>query len=97
MALFTQAALREMDLLARLEDGEFAVLMPGSTAVEASQVAKRLQVSAAGCMFPLDGSKSQLNITQGIAELRPNETAEILLARAKSAARLGLQCELVNG
>jgi diguanylate cyclase (GGDEF)-like protein len=97
VALFTQATLREMDLLARLEDGEFIVLMPGSTAMEASQIAKRLQVSAASCMFPLDESKSQLRVTQGIAELRPNETAEILMARAKSAARSGLQSELIGG
>lgn len=97
VALFTQSALREMDLLARLEDGEFIILMPGSTTAEANQVAKRLQASAASCMFPLQDSKSQLRVSLGVAELRPNETAEILMARAKSAVR-AVQPELiVNG
>jgi diguanylate cyclase len=85
VALFTQSSLREMDLLARLEDGEFAVLLPGSTLTEASQVAKRLQTTAANCAIPMQDKKSRLQVTHGIAELRPNETAALLMARAKSA------------
>jgi len=86
VAMFAQSALREMDLLARLEDGEFMILMPGSTTAEANQVSKRLQASAASCVFPLQDSKSQLRVTLGIAELRPRETATSLMARAKDAA-----------
>ena len=85
VALFTQSALREMDLLARLEDGDFVVLLPGSTLTEANQVAKRLQMTAANCVIPMQNKKSQLHITHGIAELRPNETAALLMARAKAA------------
>lgn len=84
VALFTQAALREMDLLARLDDGEFVVLLPGSTLSEANQVAKRLQTSATNCVFPPQYDKTQLRMTHGIAQLRPNETAAILMARAKA-------------
>ena len=84
VALFTQSALREMDLLARLDDGEFIVLLPGSTLSEANQIAKRLQTSATNCVFPVQNEKTQLRVTHGIAELRPNETAAILMARAKA-------------
>jgi diguanylate cyclase len=84
VALFTQSALREMDMLARLDDGEFIVLLPGSTLTEANQIAKRLQTSATNCVFPPQYDKTQLRVTQGIAQLRPNETAAILMARAKS-------------
>jgi len=84
VALFTQSALREMDLLARVDDGEFVVLLPGSTLSEANQVAKRLQTSAANSVFPLQNQKTQLRVTHGIAELRPQETAAILMARAKA-------------
>jgi diguanylate cyclase len=84
VALFTQSALREMDLLARLDDGEFIVLLPGSTLSEANQVAKRLQTAATNSVFPLQEEKTQLRVTHGIAELRPNETAAILMARAKA-------------
>jgi len=85
VALFTQSALREMDLLARLDDGDFIVLLPGSTLTEASQVARRLQTAAANCVIPMHDKKSRLQLTHGIAELRPNETAALLMARAKAA------------
>ncbi|MGD9633628.1 MAG: GGDEF domain-containing protein [Pirellulales bacterium] len=97
VALFTQSALREMDLLARLEDGEFIILMPGSTTAEAGQIAKRLQASAASCMFPLQDTKSQLRVSLGVAELRPNETAELLMTRAKGAVRSEQPELVVNG
>jgi diguanylate cyclase len=84
VALFTQSALRDMDLLARLDDGEFIVLMPGSTLLEANQIAKRLQTAAANCVVPLKSQKSRLRVSHGIAELRPNETAASLMARAKA-------------
>lgn len=84
VALFVQSALREMDLLARLNDGEFIVLLPGSTLSEASQIAKRLHAPAANGAFPLQNGETRLRLTHGIAELKPNETAEILMARAKA-------------
>jgi diguanylate cyclase len=101
VALFTQSALREMDLLARLDDGEFIVLLPGSTLSEASQIAKRLQALAANCYFPLQDQKTQMRVTHGIAELRPNETAAILMARAKAEVEAAetqqKQQQLVSG
>jgi diguanylate cyclase len=98
VALFTQSALREMDLLARLDDGEFIALLPGSTLSEAGQIAKRLQTSAANCAFPIPDDKSRLRVTHGIAELRPNETAAILMARAKAMAETAkAQKQVVSG
>ena len=84
VAQFTQTALRQMDLLGRLEDGEFAVLLPGSTMSEGTQVGKRLQTAAANCYLPLENHKTPLRLSHGIAQLRPNETAGLLMARAKS-------------
>jgi diguanylate cyclase len=98
VALFTQSALREMDLLARLDDGEFIVLLPGSTLTEANQIAKRLQTAATNCVFPPQYDKTQLRVTHGIAQLRPNETAAILMARAKSMCEAeGAQKHLISG
>jgi diguanylate cyclase len=85
VALFTQSTLREMDLLARLDDGEFAVLLPGSTQTEANQIGKRLQTAAANCAIPMQNQRMVLQVTHGIAQLRPNETAALLIARAKAA------------
>ncbi len=85
VAVFTQSVLREMDLLARLDDGEFIILLPGSTLGEAKQVAKRLQVAASSAHSTSASQNPQLGVSHGIAELRSNETAEQIMARAKAA------------
>jgi hypothetical protein len=36
-------------------------------------------------VIPVQNKKSRLQVTHGIAELRPNETAALLMARAKAA------------
>jgi diguanylate cyclase len=86
VASFTQLALREIDLLARLED-EFAILLPGSTKIEANQIAKRLQLSAANCVAQLDNKKASIRLRLGIAEFQPHDSAESILNRAEEAAQ----------
>lgn len=86
VATFTQAALRQIDLLARLDNGQFAILLPGSTSNEANQIAKRLHVSAANCDARINNERVHLVVTHGIAEFRPNDTAEGMLSRAGQAA-----------
>ena len=96
VAAFTQLALRQIDLLARLDDGEFAVLLPGSTRTEANQIAKRLHMSAANCDARLQNERVQLNVTHGIAEFRPSDTAESMMTRARLAADAELASTVVN-
>lgn len=86
VANFTQAALRQIDLLARIEEGQFAILLPGSTSNEANQIAKRLHISAANCDARISNERVHLVVTHGIAEFRPNDTAEAMLSRASIAA-----------
>jgi diguanylate cyclase len=86
VASFTQAALRPCDRLARLDDGEFVALLPGSTHNEANQIAKRLHMSAANCDVRLHHDQVLLNMTHGIAEFRPGDSAESMMARAQLAA-----------
>lgn len=85
VASFTESALRESDLLARLDD-DFAILLPGSTGVEAGRIAKRLQMSAANRNARLKGEQVPIRLTLGIAEFHPHDTAESLMIRAKEAA-----------
>lgn len=80
-----QRALREMDVMSKLENGEFVVMMPGSTAPEVSHVAKRIAASAAHCVLPVLDRELRIRFQQGVAELKANETAQELLARARQA------------
>jgi diguanylate cyclase len=86
VAQFAQATLREMDLLARGEEGEFAIMLPGSTEVEVVQVAKRFQSAMADSTIPIRDRKVPLRALPGIAQLQPKESAAQLMVRAAQAA-----------
>jgi diguanylate cyclase (GGDEF)-like protein len=79
-------ALREMDMLAKLDLGEFVVMLPGKTQAEAALVVKKMRSAAASCILPLVDRELNLRFRDGIAELKPNEMAQELLARARQAA-----------
>jgi diguanylate cyclase len=78
-----EKALRETDDLARLENGEFMVMMPGKTQAEAAQVIKRIKVTMDRCVVPLEDQALEVRFRHGIVELRTNETAQELIARVK--------------
>jgi diguanylate cyclase len=78
-----EEALREMDALVRMENGEFIVMLPGKTQAEAAQVLKRMRVATSQCVVPLKEREYDLRFQHGIAELKPNETAQEVLARAR--------------
>jgi diguanylate cyclase len=78
--------LREMDVLAKLDLGEFVVMLPGLTQGEASLVAKKMRRATANCVLPLVDRELQLRFIEGIAELRAGEMAQEILARARQAA-----------
>ena len=75
--------LREMDVLAKLENGEFVVMLPGSSKSEAGLVAKRIRAATTHCVLPLVDHELRIRLRHSIAQLKPNETAQELLARAR--------------
>jgi len=72
-------------VLTKLENGEFVLMLPGSSQGEVSHVVKRLRASTAGCKLPLVDREVPIGFRHGIAELKRNETAQELLARARQA------------
>jgi diguanylate cyclase len=80
-----QKSLREMDVLARLDNGEFIVMLPGNTQAEAGLVVKRMRYAASNCVVSLPDGELPVRFCHGIAELKANETAQELLARARQA------------
>ncbi len=77
--------LREMDVLAKLENGEFVAMLPGSTQAEARRVAKRMHSATANCILPAVDRDLQISLQHGIAELQPAESAQELIARARQS------------
>jgi diguanylate cyclase len=82
VAQFAQSALREMDLLARLDESELIVMLPGSTEAEAVQVAQRLQIAMSNAELPIRDTRVTLRARSGVAQLQAKESANDLMARA---------------
>jgi diguanylate cyclase (GGDEF)-like protein len=80
-----EKTLREMDVLAKLENGEFVAMLPGSTQAEAGLVAKRMHSFTANCLLPVVDRELQIRLRHTIAELQPGEAAQELIARARQA------------
>ena len=83
-----QKALREMDVMCKLDNGEIVIMMPGSTLSEVTRVAKRMHASVANCVMPLVERQLQIRFRHGAAELKANETAQELLGRARHEAAI---------
>jgi diguanylate cyclase len=88
-AIAIQTHLREMDALARIDNGEFIIMLPGSTPAEVDQLAKRMRISLANCQVPHIDREMHLHFRHSIAELKAGETAQELLACARRGAALG--------
>ena len=78
-----EKTLREMDVLAKLENGEFIAMLPGSTQTDANRIAKRMDSATAHCLLPVVDRQLQIRLQYAIAELKPTETAQELIARAR--------------
>ena len=88
MAGLLRSTLRESDLLMRLGGDEFALILPHTELVGAQAAASRLvsQLSGPG-ERSLDGGGGSrvLKASLGVAELRPDESADDLVSRADQA------------
>jgi diguanylate cyclase len=81
-----EKVLRPKDLLARLDNGEFVVMLPGNTQPEAAQLVKRLQITMSNSVVPLKDGELRVRFRHGIAELKHGETAQQLLFKARQDA-----------
>ncbi len=91
VAQFIRSRLREMDLLGKLDNGEFVVMLPGSSEREAILVGNRVQSAIANCVIPLGDKQLRLELVQGVAEVQPDDEASAMLARAKAAVNLQVE------
>jgi diguanylate cyclase len=77
--------LCKMDILAQTDQGEFIIMLPGSSQAEATQVGHRMKAAVSGSLIPTGTQQLELKIHQGIAEADTYDTATDLMQRAQSA------------
>jgi diguanylate cyclase (GGDEF)-like protein len=89
-------ALREMDIIARFADDEFAVLLPATSIDEAAAAAKRLRAEIAATRFACGARSLRVTVSVGLAEVQTGDDAARLLERADAALhaakRAGRNC-----
>lgn len=77
--------LRGGDRLGRYGGDELVLLLPDTALAEALRVAEYLRQAVAGNPFAVDGALIDIDLSLGVAQLRPGEPAVGLLKRADSA------------
>lgn len=85
VAQFLDNALRESDVLARLGESQFVVLMPETDAAEADAIGSRLAAALAECSVPLGEGSLQLRTRTGVTQLEADDTAVSLMQRAEAS------------
>lgn len=85
VARFLASTMREMDLLARLEDARFVLMLPGSDKETTGLVAERISATLNGCRFPAGGAEVSISVATGAAAVQADDTAESVIRRAEGA------------
>ncbi len=80
---------RDSDLLARLNENEFAVLLPHTPEDGASRVAERIRATVAAAPFPIEKESVALTVAIGLCELsdQMDNQGSTLISYAWSAMR----------
>jgi diguanylate cyclase len=87
-----EVLLRDMDLVARRDEGRFAVLLPGSGLEDTCEIARRLRGTIHDLAVPNSGS-TRWTVSVGVAQRTDDEEAEPWLARGERA----LAAAVANG
>lgn len=87
---FLATALRETDLLARLPNARFGVILPGTDPTNAVRAAERIRGAVSLCRLSVAGRELGFSISMGLANVEEGETAEEVLERAQQATDVAL-------
>ncbi len=77
--------LRPTDILARYGGEEFLILLPNTVVEEAEQILRRVQRELTRQFFLHDNERVLITFSAGVAQRRPGEDQQALVARADAA------------
>ncbi|HEX4130961.1 MAG TPA: GGDEF domain-containing protein [Pirellulales bacterium] len=86
-----EATMREMDLIARYGQGQFALLLPATKLPEATRAAERARQAVDAALAKLD--QPSLEVSAGVAEALPSDNSRTLLRRATAALSVAKEAD----
>ena len=89
-AQFLKATMREMDHVARLEQSEFGLLLPGAKLADANEIAERLRNAVHRCSLPVNDGALKFSVSLGTTEIAMNDDTQDLLGRAQSSVKAAI-------
>lgn len=81
---FLDNAMGENNLLGRLEDGQFAVMMPNKNESEAASMGERISKALSNCHVPLGEKSLKLNVLLTVNEMQPGDNPVSMMQYAES-------------
>jgi diguanylate cyclase len=93
LATFIASTLRDMDLLGKLDAGEFVVMLPGSSESAAKIVGQRVKSSISLCPIPMGGQNIRLEVDLGVTSVQPDDDAVSAIAHAKDELEASIAAE----
>jgi diguanylate cyclase len=93
LATFIASTLRDMDLLGKLDAGEFVVMLPGSSASAAKIVGQRVRSSISLCPIPMGAQNIRLELDLGVTSVQPDDDAASAIAQAKAELEAAIVAE----
>jgi len=85
-AQFLTSTMREMDLVGRLDDTRFVLLLPNASESESTAIGERLTDALTKCKLPI-GKGIQLACRVSNTAMQPDDSAASLMARAEEGLR----------
>ena len=85
---FLKASVRDMDNVAMLGEGQFAMLFPSARLENTSKIGERLRSAISRCEVPGEHGKVNFTVSVGISEARGDDAEGDFLARAQEAMSL---------
>jgi diguanylate cyclase len=83
-AQLINAAMRDLDLVARIGEETFALMLPGTRLTDAQLLAQRIRQAAQRCTLPRRAGLLRLVLHCGVVEATPSDDLRRLLQRARS-------------
>jgi diguanylate cyclase (GGDEF)-like protein len=87
-----KANLRDIDVVSRLEDNTFSLVLPGIQAADALEIANRMQLAVSRYPLPKRAGVTRMSVAIGAAEASSSDDMQAVLRRSRRALETAMQC-----